>query len=26
LLTLVINNTEFKDGVQVVEQADRKAA
>ena len=26
LLTLVVNNVEFKDGVQVIEQLDRKAA
>ncbi len=26
LLTLVVNNVEFKDGVQVIDQSDRKAA
>lgn len=26
LLTLVVNNVEFKDGVQVVDQPDKKAA
>jgi len=26
LLTLVVNNAKFEDGVQVVEQSDRKAA
>lgn len=26
LLTLVINNTKFKDGIQIVEESDRKAA
>ena len=26
LLTLVVNNVEFKDGIQISEQADRKAA
>jgi len=26
LLTLVVNNVEFKDGIQVIDQLDRKAA
>ena len=26
VLTLVVNNVEFKDGVQVIDQLDRKAA